>query len=123
MAARQPPAQPTPAVGAAAAAPGAHPQYALPKYTPEEYYVQQKQATEIQRDTRSLNALDTTAPFVNLQDAVVRLLPFHVSPPPVSMVQLVLIKRHAPPHASLWCPYTVAYPHSTSQQPSGSSSS
>lgn len=96
MAARQPPAQPAPA----AATPGAHPQYALPKYTPEEYYVQQKQATEIQRDTRSLNALDTTAPFVNLQDAVVRLLPFHVSPPPISMTQLVL-KRRVMPHASL----------------------
>jgi hypothetical protein len=75
MAARHPAAQQPAAAGPA---PGAHPQYSLPSLTPEQHYVQKKQAEEIQRDVRSMG-LDTTTPFANLQDAVMRLLPFHVS--------------------------------------------
>lgn len=74
MAARHPPAQ-QPAAGPA---PGTFPQYSLPALTPEQQYVQKKQAEEIQRDVRSMG-LDTTTPFANLQDAAMRLLPFHVS--------------------------------------------
>jgi hypothetical protein len=64
---------------AVAGAPGAQPQYSLPALTPEQLYVQKKQAEELQRDVHSMRTLDTTAPFVDLQDAVMRLLPFHVS--------------------------------------------
>lgn len=69
MAAHQP-QQPMGAAGAA--------QYSLPKYTPEELFVQKKQTEEIQKDVRHFVQLDTAAPFANLQDAVMRLLPFHV---------------------------------------------
>lgn len=82
MAARLPAggAQQQPAVvGAAAAPPGAHPQYSLPALAPEQAYVQKKQAEELQRDVHNMRSLDTATPFADLQDAVMRLLPFHVS--------------------------------------------
>jgi hypothetical protein len=53
-------------------------QYSLPAFTPEQEYVQKKQGEELQKDVRLLCALDNTVPFANLQDAVMRLLPFHV---------------------------------------------
>lgn len=70
-------AAPLPAAHQPAAA--AAPQYSLPAFTPEQHYVQKKQAEELQKDARLLCALDNTTPFANLQDAVMRLLPFHVS--------------------------------------------
>lgn len=77
MAARHPVAQ-QPAAAVAVAAPGAHPQYSLPELTQEEQYVQRRQAEILQKDVKTMQSLDTTTPFANLQDAVMRLLPFHV---------------------------------------------
>jgi hypothetical protein len=69
-------AAPLPAAHQPAAA--AAPQYSLPAYTPEQQYVQKQQADEFNKDVRLLCALEHTTPFANLQDAVMRLLPFHV---------------------------------------------
>lgn len=64
--------------------------YALPPLTQEQLYVQKRQAEEIQKDVRHLTQLDTNTPFQNVQDAVVRLLPFHVSSHCVSVLTLLL---------------------------------
>lgn len=54
-----------------------HPQFSLPGPTPEQVFVQMQQGGEIQRDVRSLASMGIAA-FTNLQDAMARLLPFHV---------------------------------------------
>jgi hypothetical protein len=59
--------------------PGAAPQYSLPKFSAEEQWVQKKQGEFIQGDVRMLSGIDVEKPFQNVQDAVQRLLPFHVS--------------------------------------------
>jgi hypothetical protein len=51
----------------------------LPKFTAEEQWVQKKQGEFIQGDVRMLSGIDVEKPFQNVQDAVQRLLPFHVS--------------------------------------------
>jgi hypothetical protein len=63
-----------------------HAQFSLPPITPEQQYVQQRQQAEVKREVNYLNTLDANEPFANLQDAVMRLLPFHVSARPVSCV-------------------------------------
>jgi hypothetical protein len=51
----------------------------LPKFTAEEQWVQKKQGEFIQGDVRMLSSIDVEKPFQSVQDAVQRLLPFHVS--------------------------------------------
>lgn len=58
---------------------GAAPQYSLPKFSAEEQWVQKKQGEFIQGDVRMLSGIDVEKPFQSVQDAVQRLLPFHVS--------------------------------------------
>lgn len=55
-----------------------HAQFSLPPITPEQQYVQQRQQAEVKREVNYLNTLDANEPFANLQDAVMRLLPFHL---------------------------------------------
>jgi hypothetical protein len=57
---------------------GAGPQYSLPKFSAEEQWVQKKQGEFIQGDVRMLSTIDVEKPFGSVQDAVQRLLPFHV---------------------------------------------
>ncbi|KAF6258070.1 hypothetical protein COO60DRAFT_1157784 [Scenedesmus sp. NREL 46B-D3] len=57
---------------------GAGPQYSLPKFSAEEQWVQKKQGEFIQGDVRMLGGIDVEKPFQNVQDAVQRLLPFHL---------------------------------------------
>jgi hypothetical protein len=58
---------------------GAGQQYSLPKFSAEEQWVQKKQGEFIQGDVRMLSSIDVEKPFQSVQDAVQRLLPFHVS--------------------------------------------
>lgn len=72
-------AAPLPAAHQATAAAEQAPQYSLPAYTPEQQYVQKRQAEEITKDARHMAQLDATKGFETVQDAVMCLLPFHVS--------------------------------------------
>lgn len=59
--------------------PAGAPQYSLPRYSSEEQFVQKKQGEFIQGDVRMLSGCEVEKPFADVQDAVKRLLPFHVS--------------------------------------------
>lgn len=76
-----------------------HVQFSLPPITPEQQYVQKRQGEEVQRDVRTLNTLDANEPFANLQDAVLRLLPFHVSARAHVCLHMFAAPAHAP-HAA-----------------------
>jgi hypothetical protein len=53
-------------------------QFVLPRPPPETQFVQKLQGDQIQMDVRSLNRYEVEAPYSNLEQAVLDLLPFHV---------------------------------------------
>lgn len=50
-----------------------------PALTEAEQAIQRKQGVLIQEDIRRIISIDINRPFINLEDAVQRLLPMHVS--------------------------------------------